>query len=138
MLEEVYMQQPEVFHISDTSIVCKLSKSLYGLKHAPRAWFNKLQELLYKLGFFSAKSDQSLFILHTPEHTTYILVYIDDILVSGSSISIVNIIINTLKQQFPLKDLGELNYYLGTQASHHLDSSVHLGQSEYIMSLLNI
>lgn len=65
--------------------------------------------------------------MHTLKHTTYILVYVDDILIIASLISIVNEIVKSLKQQFPLKDLGELNYFLNIQVSHHSDDNVHLG-----------
>lgn len=82
--EEVYMSQPPGFEIGDSSMVCKLEKAIYGLKQAPRAWFEKLASTLVRFGFTSSKCDLSLFIQITSSHITYVLVYVDDILVTGS------------------------------------------------------
>lgn len=63
-------------------LVCKLHKTLYGLRQAPRAWFVKLHNALVNFSFVSVKSDQSLFV-RTPHSITYLLVYADDILITG-------------------------------------------------------
>ena len=84
--EEVFMVQPEGFEDPQhPSFVCRLNKSLYGLKQAPRAWFDKLQQSLVSFGFASAKSDQSLFIQLNSQWSIFVLVYVDDILITGSS-----------------------------------------------------
>ena len=80
------MHQPEGFiQPLNPNYVCKLNKSLYGLKQVPRAWFEKLHQALGTLGFSSTKSDQSLFIKITPTYSTYILVYVDDILITDNN-----------------------------------------------------
>ena len=111
--EEVYMNQPQGFEDpSNPNLVCRLHKSLYGLKQAPRAWFAKLNDALLDLGFQSSKSDQSLFVRVTPQHSTYVLVYVDDILITGSHKDTVESLITQLSHRFALKDLGILNYFL--------------------------
>lgn len=72
------MEQPLGFvDPKQPNLVCKLHKSLYGLKQAPRVWFEKLRNVLLTLGFISTRSNQSLFI-----HKIFVLVYVDDILVT--------------------------------------------------------
>jgi hypothetical protein len=79
------MVQLSGFEVEDPSMVCKLNKALYGLKQAPRAWFERLTSTPLKLGFCASKCDTSLFILHNNHHNTFILVYVDDIIITGSS-----------------------------------------------------
>ena len=77
------MEQPLGFvDPKQPNLVCKLHKSLYGLKQAPRVWFEKLRNVLLTFGFISARSNQSLFIQFTTIHKIFVLVYVDDILVT--------------------------------------------------------
>lgn len=93
--------------------MCKLKKTLYSLKQAPRAWFQKLHSCLLGLGFSNVKSYCSLFIKHTSQSTIFVLVYMDGILLTGDNVSKVNAIILQLNSHFAPKDLGEMNYFLG-------------------------
>eukprot|EP00261_Vitis_vinifera_P039164 XP_019080407.1 PREDICTED: uncharacterized protein LOC109123862 [Vitis vinifera] len=134
--EEVFMQQPQGFiDEQNPNLVCRLHKALYGLKQAPRAWFEKLHRALLSFGFVSAKSDQSLFLRFTPNHITYVLVYVDDILVIGSDTAAITSLIAQLNSEFSLKDLGEVHYFLGIQVSH-TNNGLHLSQTKYIRDLL--
>ncbi|RVW60112.1 Retrovirus-related Pol polyprotein from transposon RE1 [Vitis vinifera] len=134
--EEVYMEQPKGFIEKSTShLVCKLYKSLYGLKQAPHAWFEKLYEALVDLGFTSTKSDQSLFTRFIMNHTTFLLVYVDDILVTGNNPCVIQQLISQLNKSFSLKDLGEINYFLGIQVKHTTEG-LHLSQTKYVHDLL--
>ena len=83
LAEDVYMQQPSSFSSTDSTLVCKLHKAIYGLKQAPRSWFPKLSNILISLGFHSSKSDSSLFLRFTPNDTLIILIYVNDIIVTG-------------------------------------------------------
>lgn len=98
-----------------TSLVCKLQKALYGLKQAPRAWFDKLTFTLHEFVFRSSKCDSSFFVITTSQHCTYVLVFVDDILITGSSKKVVSLLVKHLNMEFALKDLGDLNYFLGIQ-----------------------
>jgi hypothetical protein len=84
--ETVYCTQPAGF-VDDAhpTHVCKLKKSLYGLKQAPRTWFLRFTSFLHSLGFVSSRSDSSLFILQTATATAYIVLYVDDIILTASS-----------------------------------------------------
>ena len=82
--ETVYMKQPPGFvDPTNPSYVCRLHRSLYGLKQAPRAWFNRLSTQLLKLGFIGSRADTSLFIKRTDRYIMMLLVYVDDIILTG-------------------------------------------------------
>jgi hypothetical protein len=84
--EEVFMTRPPCFqHPQFPNHVCKFQKAIYGLKQAPRAWFSRLSSRLIALGFHGSKSDTSLFICRTPIFTIYVLIYVDDIIITSSS-----------------------------------------------------
>ncbi|KAJ4793324.1 polyprotein [Rhynchospora pubera] len=98
LTERVYMSQPPGFlDKSSPNHVCLLSKSLYGLKQSPRAWFYKLSTTLVTLGFHESHYDPSLFIAHKDGHTTLILIYVDDILVTGSNQLFISSLIEHLR-----------------------------------------
>ncbi|XP_019465325.1 PREDICTED: uncharacterized protein LOC109363515 [Lupinus angustifolius] len=117
LTKEVYMQQHLGFEHSDKNLVCKLHKAFYGLKQAPRQWFDKLKHTLVTFGFSISRCDNSLFILHTSTYKIYVLVYVDDIMVTGSSLVQVKNVIYQLSSAFALKQLGTLDYFLGIEAS---------------------
>ena len=109
--EKVYMHQPPGFidpHFPHH--MCRLKKTLHGLKQAPRAWYDKLKTSLRSWGFQSSKSDTSLFFQYTTFDTLILLVYVDDIIVIASSTSQVQGFIVRLHLVFPLKDPGTLNF----------------------------
>nr|KYP44095.1 Retrovirus-related Pol polyprotein from transposon TNT 1-94 [Cajanus cajan] len=83
--ESVYMSQPPGFNTQHKDKVCKLNKAIYGLKQAPRSWYCKLSNTLIHMGFHSTKSDTSLFVRFSKTTTLMILIYVDDIIITGSS-----------------------------------------------------
>jgi len=131
----VYMQQPPAFS-TDSTLVFQLNKAIYDLKQAPRAWFQKLSTTLLHLGFTAAKSDTSLFTRFTQSHTIFTLIYVDDILVTGSSLVLVQDFIKQLGLNFALKNLGPLHYFLGIEVSWLKNDYIHLSQVNYIKDLL--
>ncbi|RHN82782.1 putative RNA-directed DNA polymerase [Medicago truncatula] len=134
--EEVYMQQPPGFEHSDSTLVCKLHKALYGLKQAPRQWFERLTTALIQFGFQASKCDPSLFTYAKQKQVVYLLVYVDDIIISGSSPSLVSALVKQLDSGFSLKQLGLLEYFLGIEVKHLPNNSLLLTQSKYIKDLL--
>ena len=85
--EQVYMVQPPGFHSgTNTSTVCRLKKSLYGLKQAPRAWNAKITQQLRRMGFATSKSDSSLFIRTGRLGPVSILLYVDDLVITGADL----------------------------------------------------
>ena len=93
--------------------VCRLHKFLYGLKQAPRAWFDRFTSQLLHLGFEASMADSSLFVFHSHLTIIYLLVYVDDIIITGNSSSQVSHLVTALSKAFELKDLGALSYSLG-------------------------
>jgi hypothetical protein len=135
--EDVYMKQPPGYtDSSHPTFVCKLDKALYGLKQAPRAWYSKLSTKLTQLGFSISKTDTSLFIYLKNEVTIYLLVYVDDIIVTSSSSSAVDALLCDLRSEFALKDLGKLQYFLGIQVDRSTDGLC-LSQERYASDILH-
>jgi hypothetical protein len=114
LIETIYCAQPSGFvDPSKPSHVCKLNKSLYGLKQTPHTWFLRFKHFLLSIGYHASKADSSLFILHTPTATSYILLYVDDIILTASTTSLLHSIINKLRSDFAVTDLGPLSHFLG-------------------------
>ncbi|CAL8085814.1 unnamed protein product [Prunus armeniaca] len=134
--EDVYMSQPPGFSDPDRPHhVCKLHKALYGLKQAPRAWFHRISSFLLAAGFKQSLSDSSLFIYIVGANTIYLLLYVDDIIVTGSSSTLLQNFIDALGRGFDIKDLGQLHYFLGLQVLHN-NGSLHVHQLKYAVDLL--
>ena len=134
--EKVYMQQPQGFEHSDSTLVCILHKALYGLKQAPRQWFERLTTALIQFGFQDSKCDPSLFTYAKQKQVVYLLVYVDGIIIIGSSSSLVSALVTQLDSVFSLKQLGLLEYFLGIEGKHLPNNSLLLTQSKYIQDLL--
>lgn len=134
--ERVYMEQPPGFeHPHLKNHVCQLHKSLYGLKQAPRAWFEKLSTCLFSLGFICSKADPSLFILRHDTNFTLLLVYVDDIILTGNNPSFISHLIRQLHEKFALKDLGQLHYFLGIEIKYFC-GGITISQTKYAHDLL--
>lgn len=135
--EQVFMAQPKGYVNPDfPNHVCRLQKTIYGLKQTPRAWYEALTSHLTKIGFVKSESDASLFIFTSEAVTMYILVYVDDILITGNYPNLVTHVINSLAYKFSLKNLGELNYFLGIEVKH-VPNGIVLSQSRYILEILS-
>ncbi|GKA60475.1 ribonuclease H-like domain-containing protein [Tanacetum coccineum] len=116
--ETVYMHQPPGFRDSvHPDYVCLLQRSLYGLKQAPRAWFQRFTFYITRVGFQHSRCDSSLFIYRHGTNTAYLLLYVDDIVLTASSETLLRQIITSLHQEFSMTDLGSLNYFLGISVS---------------------
>ncbi|KAH9714583.1 hypothetical protein KPL71_020707 [Citrus sinensis] len=134
--ETVYMSQLEGFENSEHSnYVCKLKKALYGLKQAPRAWFEKLRTVLESWQFTRTRSDTSLFFKRSGNDMILLLIYVDDIIVTGNNNAEIEQLISNLSSTFALKDLGNLNFFLGIEVIRN-DETLVLSQSKYIKDLL--
>jgi histone deacetylase 1/2 len=136
--EEVYMKQPLGFENSQNPhyiYICKLHKALYGLKQAPRAWYSRLSTKLQALGFFPSKVDTSLFLYNQSGIMIFVLIYVDDIIVTSSSTQAISALLKDLKDDFALKDLGDLHFFLGIQVKKVHDGLL-LTQEKYAFDLL--
>ncbi|XP_017190466.1 uncharacterized mitochondrial protein AtMg00810-like [Malus domestica] len=131
------MSQPPGFVNSyQPSHVCKLHKSLYSLKQAPRAWNERFTNFLPSLGFLTIYLDFFLFVKHVGHFVVILLLYVDDIIITGSATVAITDVIQALAQEFDIKYLGPLHYFLGIQIAHH-STGLFLSQSKYVSDLLH-
>ena len=134
--EEVYMRQPPGFENgSKPHHVCKFDKALYGLKQAPRAWYSRLSAKLQQLGFKPSRGDTSLFFFKKGKVMIFMLIYVDDINVASSSPEATTALLSNLKNEFALKDLGELHYFLGIEVKK-LHDGIMLTQEKYARDVI--
>ena len=132
---ELYMALPPDFH-SPGEMVCKLNKSLYGLKQASRQWFAKFSNTLVQLGFIQSKSDYSLFTRQQGHSFMILLLYVDDVLIGSNDNEKVDQFKLLLDQRFKLKDFGDLKYFLGLEVARS-DQGIALCQRMYPFEVLN-
>lgn len=117
--EELFMIQPKRFEdLQFPNYVCKSHKAIYGLKQGPRAWFVTFTSIIILMGFHQSKADLSLFFKHTPHYTIYLLVNIDNIIITGSDDKEFQFLIITLNKKFALKYFGLLSFFLGIEVSY--------------------
>ncbi|RVW44659.1 Retrovirus-related Pol polyprotein from transposon RE1 [Vitis vinifera] len=135
--EEVYMEIPPGFEESMAkNQVCKLQKSLYGLKQSPRAWFDRFTKAVLKLGYKQGQADHTLFVKKS--HTgkmAILIVYVDDIILSGNDMEELQNLKKYLSEEFEVKDLGNLKYFLGMEVARSRKGIV-VSQRKYILDLL--
>ncbi|XP_021751003.1 uncharacterized protein LOC110716664 [Chenopodium quinoa] len=115
--------------------VCLLEKSLYGLKQAPRAWYKRFADFVATIGFANRKSDTSLFIYRHGNDIAYLLLYVDDVMLTASSESLRRHIISRLSSEFAMKDLGPLSYFLGIAVTRG-KNGLFLSQKKYAQEIL--
>jgi hypothetical protein len=136
LTETVYCCQPTGFvDPAHPDLVCHLRKSLYGLKQAPRAWYSRFASYLTTLGFIEAKSDTSLFIFRRGSDMVYLLLYVDDIILTASSTELPCRTIFALQREFAMKDLGPLHHFLGITVERRSDG-LFLHQRTYTLDIL--
>lgn len=134
--ETVYMFQPPGFVDSTKpNHVCKLNRSIYGLKQSPRAWNARFVRFITSQGFKQSRSDASLFMYKRGNDIICLLLYVDDIIVTSSSSLLTSKIITAMKQEFPMTDGGLINSFLGIAAVHN-NKGMFLHQSRYAEEIL--
>jgi hypothetical protein len=136
LTETVYCSLPTGFaDPAHPDLVCCLKKSLYGLKQAPRAWYNLFASFLLSLGFAEAKSDTSLFVFRRGSDTVYLLLYVDDIILTASGTELLRQTISALQREFAMKDLGPLHHFLGITVERR-PNKLFLHQCTYTLDIL--
>lgn len=136
LAEDVYMQLPPGLKPSKPNQVCKLLKSIYGLKQSSRQWFSSLSTFLICDGFVQSTSDYSLFTKQSNSSFTAILVYVDDLILAGNHIHVLNNIKATLNSKFKIKDLGNLKFFLGLEIARSKEG-IHICQRKYALDMLS-
>jgi hypothetical protein len=134
--EDVYMTLPPGFGRKGETRVCKLHKSLYGLKQASRQWFIKLSGALKAAGFHQSLSDYSLFVQSHHGNFLALLIYVDDVILAGNNLQDIENTKLFLSKQFKLKDLGQLKYFLGIEVARSRHG-ISLSQRKYALDILD-
>ncbi|XP_019256458.1 PREDICTED: uncharacterized protein LOC109234868 [Nicotiana attenuata] len=136
--EEVYMEAPPslvVDQCSSSRVVCRLNKSLYGLKHASRQWYAKLTKALSSKGYQHSENDHLLFCQKTPSSIIFVAVYVDDVIITGTDSGEIAGLKAFLDQMFKIKDLGRLHYFLGLEVLYKPDD-IPISQRKFALDLL--
>jgi histone deacetylase 1/2 len=133
--KEVFMKLPPGFEDQSMPLhVCKLDKAIYGLKQAPRAWYARLSSKLLQFRIYCIKI-RHISIYSKGGVTIYMLIYVDDIIVTSSSSKAISALLRDLKSDIALKDLGDLNYFLGIEVKK-MNDGVLLSQGKYALDIL--
>jgi hypothetical protein len=136
LAEEIYMSPPPgLQRQGENNLVCRLHKSLYGLKQASRQWFAKFSEAMCSAGFIQSRADYSLFTKTRGKLFTALLIYVDDILITGNDHASIVDTKKFLHSQFNLKDLGNLKYFLGIEVSAS-KKGIFICQRKYALEII--
>lgn len=135
--EEIYMKPPDGMKNEVTNGVCKLNKSIYGLKQAAKLWNNTIDDLLKQLGFKAGEMDSCLYYKDEKEKM-YVLVYVDDILIACKNLDLIKEVEHEIKTRYNIDCLGNIKYYLGIEIIKDYKGIYHLHQKSYIMKILKL
>ena len=128
--------QPPLGLSVESNNVFHLQRALYGFKQAPRAQFSKFSFTISRLGYIASHYDFALFLRRIDKNTILLLLYVDDMIITGDDLSGIQELKDFLSQQFEMKDLGHLNYFLGLEITHSTDG-FYITQTKYASELLS-
>jgi Reverse transcriptase (RNA-dependent DNA polymerase) len=135
LLEEVYIEIPPGFSTNQIiSKVCRLRKSLYGLKQSPRDWFDRFRKTMVDMVYQQINADHTVFYRQHGGHTIILAVYVDDMFVTGNDEKEIAQLNVRLDKEFEVKDLGQLKYFLGIEVVCGAEEIV-LSQRKYVLDL---
>ncbi len=136
--EEIYMEQPQgIVHQGGEHLVCKLQKSLYGLKQSPRAWNQKLDAFLKSIEFMKSEADPRVYVAQVGDVKFFIVVYVDDLILVCNDQNKLLQIKEELNQKFEMKDLGELHFFLGMEVERYREERLlRINQIKYLKEIL--
>ena len=137
LTEEIYMDLPPGCMVTEKEKgkVCRLRKSLYGLKQSPRAWFGRFTKSMRAVGYCQSNSDHTLFFKRNQDKITALIVYVDDMVLTGNDLEEMKLLQEYLSKEFEMKDLGSLKYFLGIEVSRS-KNGIFLSQRKYTLDLL--
>lgn len=137
LTEKVYMELPAGCNIPKAceKKVCRLKKSLYGLKQSPRAWFGRFTKSMKAFGYSQSNADHTLFLKKQQGKITALIVYVDDMVVTGNDVEERKALQSYLSKEFEMKDLGPLKFFLGIEVSRST-KGIFLSQRKYTLDLL--
>ena len=137
--EDIYMSIPPGLSIqgenTHATYACKLKRSLYGLKQASRQWNHTFTQFLNSIGFKQSKNEYSLFTRKYENTLVFLLVYVDDIIISGNNQEEINSVKAQLQKRFKIRDLGKLQYFLGLEVVR-TSEGIHISQRKYTSEII--
>jgi hypothetical protein len=133
---KIYMEQPPSYVQNDVILVCLLNKSLYGLKQVPQAWYAKMDSFLLYTRFSRCHFDPNVYTKKVGIHLIILVLYVDDLILTGSDPKILNHVKTSPKKKFEMTDLGFLHYFLGHQILQTKER-IFLSQSKYACEILH-
>ncbi|KAM2634977.1 hypothetical protein EV1_025388 [Malus domestica] len=134
--EEVYMQLPPGLRRQGAYDACRLNKSIYGLKQASRSWFHKFSTAIHQAGYQQSKADYSLFTKVRDHSFTTVLIYVDDMIITGNDEEAIRDLKLFLHTHFRIKDLGPLKYFLGVEVARS-SQGISISQRKYTLDILD-
>lgn len=132
--EEIYLRPP--LGVENNGKVFRLRKSLYGLKQAAKVWNDTIHGALVKCGCVQSRHDKCLYSIKRDDSETYLIIHVDDLLIATNNSALMDGIVNQLKTDFELKDLGEASHYLGIDIERRENGTFTLSQEKYIEKIL--
>ena len=132
--EEIYMQKPKGF-VSNPYLMCRLKKSLYGIKQALGAWYAKIDGFLLSLSFVRCKSNPNVYLKLIHGSLMIVVLYVDDLLITGSSKKEICSLKDAMNHVFSMIDLGLLSQFLGLEISQSY-IGINLHNSKYASEIL--
>src|ERR1044072_2497163 len=134
--EEIYVEQPEGFFVEGhEDEVYLLKKALYGLKQAPRAWYSRIDQHLLNFGFTKSLSESTLYVKQSESDILIVSLYVDDLLVTGNKVMLIDQFKTKMMKNFEMTDLGQMSYFLGMEIKQ-TDSRIFIGQKKYVEEVL--
>jgi hypothetical protein len=136
--EEIYMKRLEGFVVNGKKeLVCKLKKSLHGLKQSPRMWYQNFDTYILGLGFVRSRVDHSVYSKQVGNHFIYVVLYVDDMLLVGNNMDVIKEVKSKLSSKFDMKDLGAAKFILGMEIKRdRANRKLWLNQRKYVETIL--
>ncbi|OAE34321.1 hypothetical protein AXG93_1054s1050 [Marchantia polymorpha subsp. ruderalis] len=136
--EEVYMAIPEGLKISsENNMVCKLNKSIYGLKQSSRQWYQRIDSFLLQIAFTRANADQNVYVHFQENAFVYLALYVDDCILASNSLRLLTKIKEKLKAEFEMVDLEEIHHCLGMEVDRNREEGwIRISQPRYLVEKL--
>ncbi|GAB2286800.1 hypothetical protein Dimus_039792 [Dionaea muscipula] len=135
LTEEIYMLPPPGYLRQGEGLVCRLTKSLYGLKQASRSWFQKFHSAIQDIGFHQSRADYSMFTKVTSNSITVILLYVDDMVITSDDERAIAQLKCFLASRFHIKDLGPLRFFFGIEVARS-KAGISISQRKYTLDIL--
>lgn len=131
--QDIYMNLPE--DMFEEEYVCKLKRSIYGLKESPRQWNKVFNDFIISMGFKQCKSDYCLYVNSSKDEIIYILLYVDDLLIVCQDVTYINEIKSALLERFQMQDMGNISHFLGLDITRTNDE-LSISQSNYLAKIV--